>query len=139
MMTTQTYPKFLPEGIPSAQMPFWDSIKEHSLKVQRCDDCGHYRYIPKDICQHCYSEQTTWSPISGRGEVYTYTIVRRAPTPAYQEEAPYALVHVTMEEGFRMIAKLRTDDPEAVRIGMPVQIVYEDATPDWSLFLFEPV
>jgi uncharacterized OB-fold protein len=132
------YEKFLPEGIPDSHLPFWDSLRDRAVKVQRCDDCGTYRYIPKDICPTCQSDRVTWTPISGRGYVYTYTVVRRAPTPAYQAETPYVLAHVTMTEGFRMIASLTGVDPQAVRIGMPVQIAYEDVTPEWTLFTFQP-
>jgi uncharacterized protein len=139
MTTASTeYAKFLPEGIPSSQMPFWESLKAKAVQVQRCDNCGAYLYIPKDICNHCHSEQLTWTPISGHGEVYTYTVVRRAPTPAYAEDAPYTLVHVTMDEGFRMIAKLNGVAPEDVRIGMPVHITYQEVTPEWTLMEFEP-
>jgi uncharacterized protein len=132
------YAKFLPEGIPPAQMPFWDSLKARAVQVQRCDNCGKYLYIPKDICNNCHSEQLTWTPISGHGEIYTYTVVRRAPTPAYAADAPYTLVHVTMDEGFRMIAKLNGVAPEDVRIGAPVRITYEEVTPEWTLMEFEP-
>ena len=57
---------------------------------------------------------------------------------AYQAEAPYVLAHVTMAEGFRMIASMTGVDPETVRIGQPVQSAYTDATPEWTLFTFEP-
>jgi uncharacterized protein len=139
-MTTASaeYTKFLPEGIPPLQMPFWESLKARAVQVQRCDNCGKYLYIPKDLCNNCYSEQLTWTPINGHGEIYTYTVVRRAPTPAYAEDAPYTLVHVTMDEGFRMIAKLNGVAPEDVRIGMPVRITYEEVTPEWTLMEFEP-
>jgi uncharacterized OB-fold protein len=132
------YQKFLPEGIPDSHRPFWDSLKDRAVKVQRCDDCGTFRYIPKDICPKCWSTSATWTPISGRGEVYTYTVVRRAPTAAYQQDAPYVLAHVTMAEGFRMIASMTSADPETVRIGTPVRIAYQDVTPEWTLFTFEP-
>lgn len=142
MMTETTeapaYEKFLPEGIPPTQQPFWDSLKEHAVKVQRCADCGRYRYIPKEICPNCYSENATWTEISGHGIIYTFTVVHRAPTPAYQAETPYALVHATMDEGFRMIARLRTDTPESVAIGQPIRVAYEDATPEYTLLMFEP-
>jgi uncharacterized OB-fold protein len=130
------YEKFLPEGIPAWQRPYWESLKNHAVAVQRCDSCGAFRYVPKEICPNCQSTHATWTPISGTGEVYTYTIVRRAPTPAYQADAPYALVHVSMSEGFRMIG-LFVGDPETVRIGQPVRVTYDDATPDWTLLLFE--
>ena len=64
--------------------------------------------------------------------------MRRAPTPAYAEDAPYTLVHVTMDEGFRMIGKLNGVAPEDVRIGAPVRITYQEVTPEWTLMEFEP-
>jgi uncharacterized OB-fold protein len=70
--------------------------------------------------------------------LYTYTVVRRAPTPAYQREAPYVIAHVEMAEGFRMTSNLRGVQLENVAIGMPVRIQYEDATPEWTLFHFVP-
>ena len=85
------YNKFLPEGIPSWQMPYWESLKEHEVKVQKCLACGTLRFVPKELCHNCQSMEVTWTTISGTGEIYTFTIVRRAPTPAYQEEAPYTL------------------------------------------------
>ncbi|MEU9272614.1 OB-fold domain-containing protein [Streptomyces sp. NPDC048251] len=132
------YDKFLPEGLPAWQRPYWDSLKEHDVRVQKCSGCGAFRYVPKEICGRCHSTEATWSPISGTGTVYTYTVVRRAPTPAYQAEVPYALVHVAMDEGFRMIGSLTVDDPSAVRIGQGVRIAYDDVHPDWTILRFEP-
>jgi uncharacterized OB-fold protein len=137
-MTDTSYAKFLPEGIPSWQRPYWDSLKEHSIRVQKCDNCGHFRYVPKEICNNCRAVEATWTPIAGTGEIYTYTVVRRAPTPAYQEDAPYALVHVTMDEGFRMIGSIKVDDPDSVAIGQRVQVTYDDVTDDWTILQFEP-
>jgi uncharacterized OB-fold protein len=131
-----TYDKFLPQGVPAWQMPFWESLRGHSAEVQRCDSCGAFRYVPKEICPRCHSRSATWTPIDGRGEIYTYTIVRRAPTPAYQAEAPYAIVHVTMQEGFRMIGTTTGISLDDVRIGLPVRADYDDVTPEWTLLRF---
>jgi uncharacterized OB-fold protein len=130
--------KFLPDGIPGWQQPYWDSLRARAAAVQRCDSCGTFFFVPKERCPNCLSPESTWTPISGHGTVYTYTVVHRAPTPAYQEEVPYVIAHVTMDEGFRMAANLRGVDPESVSIGMPVQLGYEDATPEWTLPVFEP-
>jgi hypothetical protein len=135
----ETYDKFLPEGIPGWQMPFWESLRQRRTEVQRCADCGRFRYVPKERCPFCLSPRASWEPISGRGEVYTYSVVHRGPTPAYQADAPYVIVHVTMEEGFRMAGGLRGVAPEATHIGLEVCLRYEDATPDWTLFYFEPL
>jgi uncharacterized OB-fold protein len=137
-VSDQAYSKFLPEAIPPWQMPFWESLRRREAAVQKCSSCGAWRYIPKERCPKCYSADWQWTAISGRGEIYTYTVVRRAPTPAYQAEAPYVIAHVTMDEGFRMAAILSGVDPDDVRIGSRVKLVYEEATPQWTLFGFEP-
>ena len=137
-MSETAYAKLLPEGIPSWQQPYWNSLKEHSVKVQKCDNCGAFRHVPKEICNKCLSTDYSWAPITPAGEVYTFTVVRRAPTPAYQEDAPYVVVHVTMDDGFRMIGGMLNVDPESVRIGQRVKVAYSDATPEWTLLQFEP-
>jgi uncharacterized protein len=137
--TAPTYDKFLPEGIPGYQRPYWDSLRDHAVKVQRCDSCGAYRYVPKEICPKCQAAEATWTSIAGTGEIYTYTVVRRAPTKAFQADAPYAIVHVTMDEGFRMIGTIPETDPESVRIGQKVTVEYLDVTPDWTLLAFRSV
>jgi uncharacterized protein len=138
MASTDSFEKFLPEGIPEWQQPFWESLRHHDVRVQRCSACRAYRYHPKEKCPHCPSRQAEWAPISGNGEIYTYTVVRRAPTPAYASDVPYTIVHVTMAEGFRMIATLKGIEPELVRIGLPVVLGYEDVTPEWTLLSFSP-
>jgi hypothetical protein len=137
-MTDAAYAKLLPEAIPAWQRPFWDSLKAHDARVQKCDGCGAFRYAPKEICSRCYSTDSHWATIRPGGEIYTYSIVRRAPTKAYQADAPYAVVHVTMDDGFRMIGSMKGVDPEGVRIGQRVRILYEDVTPEWTLLQFEP-
>lgn len=132
------YAKFVPAGIPGWQQPFWDSLKDHDVKVQQCDGCGAFRYAPKEICSKCHSSDHTWAAISGRGTIYTYTTVYRAPTPAYQEDAPYVIVHVTMEEGFRMVGTLTGMEPGAITVDQPVRVAYRDVTPEWTILEFEP-
>ena len=134
------YKKFLPPNdLPEFHRPFWDSVRAHAAAVQRCEGCGRFRFIPTEICAFCHSEDYSWVAISGLGEVYTYTVVYRAGTPAYQEDAPYAVVHVKLVEGPRMISNLVGVRPDEVRIGMPVKLIYEDITPEHTLYKFIPV
>ena len=137
-MTDSTYNKLLPEGIPSWHQPYWDSVKEHRVKVQKCSGCGALRYVPKEICNKCLSTEFVWAPVRPTGEVYTYAVIHRAPTAAYQAEVPYAVVHVAMDDGFRMIARMINTPADSVRIGQRVKVAYEDITPQWTLLQFEP-
>jgi uncharacterized OB-fold protein len=130
--------KFLPPAdMPELHKPFWEALKEHKLVVQTCEQ-GHTRFVPTEICHKCGSQAWTWEPMSGKGRVYTYTVVHRGPIPAYQKDAPYVIAHVEMDEGVRMISNLIDVDPKEVRIGMPVEVVYEDASPEWTLYKFKP-
>jgi uncharacterized OB-fold protein len=130
------YDGFVPEITPLHQ-PFWDSLRRHRAELQRCDRCGQFRFIPSERCQ-CGSGEFTWTAIAGTGEVYTYTVVHRAPTPAYQALAPYVIAHVTLDEGPRLISTVLGCDPGAVAIGMKVELVYDDVTPDLTLYRFQP-
>lgn len=130
-----SYDKFLP-AITDLDRPFWDSVKAEAMAIQRCDDCARFRFIPRELCS-CGSPAATWTPVAGTGTVYTYTVVRRAPTPAYQQDAPYLIAHVTLDEGPRVIAWLRCA-PEEATIGMPVKVTYLPATEEVTMFAFDP-
>jgi uncharacterized OB-fold protein len=131
------YEGFVPQ-IPPLHQPFWDSVKRHRAELQRCDRCGRFRFIPSERCP-CGSREFTWTPIAGTGDVYTYTVVHRAPTPAYQAQAPYVIAHVTLVEGPRLISTVVGCDPGAVSVGMPVELVYDDVTPELTLYRFQPM
>jgi uncharacterized OB-fold protein len=132
-----TYDGFRPDITP-IDAPFWDALRRHELVVQRCDACGRLRFVPSERCRHCGSPSATWVPVSGNATVYTYSIVHRAPTPAYQTEAPYAIAYVELAEGPRMPTRLVDLDLDAVEIGMPVRVVFHDVDDDLTLYRFRP-
>jgi len=133
------YAKFLPpDDLPAFHQTFWESVRAHKLALQCCNGCGTFRFIPMEICPQCHSESDTWRTVSGLGEIYTYTIVHRGPTAAYNDEAPYPIVHVTLDEGPRMISNLVGIALEAIHIGMRVRVIYEDVTADHTIFKFAP-
>ncbi len=92
------YEGFRPDITP-LDAPFWDALRRHELVVQQCDQCGQLRFVPSERCRNCGSPSATWAPVSGDATVYTFTIVHRAPTPAYQADAPYAIAYVELAEG----------------------------------------
>jgi uncharacterized OB-fold protein len=136
-VTMAEYDKFRPE-IPPLHEPFWAALRDHRLELQRCDHCSNLRFIPTEICHHCGSTAATWTAVPGKGAVYTYTVVRRAPTPAYQADVPYVIVHVTLDEGPRMISTMVDCEPDDVEIGMRVEVTYDDVADDLTLYRFRP-
>jgi uncharacterized protein len=130
------YVKPLPK--PSAtSRPFWDAAKRHELTLQRCGGCHAFIYYPRDRCPHCLSDQLQWQPVSGRGKVYSYTVVRHASTRSFSDK-PYVLAIVELDEGPRMTTNIEAP-PEAVKVGMPVTVCFDDVTPDRTLVKFKPV
>jgi uncharacterized OB-fold protein len=131
--------KFLPpDDLPQFHLPFWEALRRHEFRVQKCRDCGALRFVPAEICASCGCQEAEWVRVSGRGTVYTFTVVHRGPTPAYQADAPYVIAHVTLDEGPRVIGNVVGCDPRTVEIGMPVQIAFDDVSEDWTLFRFVP-
>ncbi len=133
------YIKPLPKFDP-VTAPFWDSLKAEKIEIQCCEDCASYVFYPRALCPHCSSRRLKWTPVSGRGRVYTLTVVHKAPG-AFQADAPYVVALVDLEEGCRMMSNIVdvAPDPEAVKIGMPVEIVYEHVTEAVTLPKFRPV
>lgn len=119
--------------------PFWDSLKEHKLRIQLCSQCGRFRFPPRVICPYCMSLDSKWIEVKGKGKVYSFTVVHHAYTPAFEDALPYTVAIVELEEGVRLVTNIAGCKPEEVKIGMDVEATFEDVTPEFSLHRFQPV
>ncbi len=135
--------RWFPDGMPQPMadneaLPWWEAASEHKLTVQRCDRCGHMRLPPAPVCSECRSQQLHLCEISGRGEVFTYTIVHRPI--AMDQQVPFVVAVIDLEgaPGVRMISNLVEIEPEAVEIGMPVEVVWEDMSDELAIPRFRP-
>lgn len=108
--------------------PFWDATAQHSLVAACCSDCGHFRMPPTPFCPCCQSQRITWTPLSGRGEVYAYTIVERAIMPGMDAHLPYVPAVITLEGGggTRLISNVVDVEVADIRVGLPVRVVWDD-------------
>lgn len=131
------YDKPLPVADPGTEF-FWSEARQRRLTIPRCLDCGRHHFYPRALCPHCHSERLEWARISGRGTIYSYTIVRRAPGPAYAADIPYAVVLIELAEGPRMLSSLVTPDVEGVRVGDAVEVVFDAVTDEITLPRFRP-
>ena len=112
---------------------FWEAQDQHELKFQKCSRCGTVRYPIGPLCPDCRSFDFEWITSSGRGTIYSYTVVRHQTHPAFA--VPYTIVLAQMEEGPRLIAQLRAPEEARVAIGAPVRVEWEDL-PQQSLPVF---
>ncbi|HJM88614.1 MAG TPA: Zn-ribbon domain-containing OB-fold protein [Dehalococcoidia bacterium] len=138
-MTQETLP---PKPLPTPDFdtePFWTALKEHELRLQRCADCEKAYFYPRSLCPHCWSDNVQWERMSGRGTVYTYTIVRRAPHRAFTDDVPFVIAVVELEEGPRMPVNLVDCPVDDVRVEMAVEIVFEDINDEITMPRFRPI
>ena len=133
----EQYSKPLPE-IDSDSQPFWESCQRHAMAIQRCTNCGRWRFPPRVLCPQCLSSEAEWKEVSGQGKVYTYVVMHHAFNPAWQEEVPYNVSMIELDEGVRMWTNMVGCQPEDIYVGMPVKVTYEDATPEVTLPKFGP-
>ena len=119
--------------------PFWEFCTHHELRVQKCTQCGELRYPINDICPDCSSNKSEWVKLNGKGRVYSFIIVHRSRMPSFAGEAPYTVAIIETEEGIRMLSNVVGCIPEAVHVGMPVEVVFKDVSPEFSLPQFTPV
>lgn len=132
------YKKPLPKPSPWSK-PFWDSCKRHELLIQKCKDCKNPIFYPKLFCPHCLSDNLEWVKASGRGKVYSYTVVHSYQPTEFAEDVPYVVAVIDLDEGVRMMSNIVNCPTEAVKCDMEVEAIFEDVTDEITLPKFKPV
>ena len=124
--------KPVPE-IDAVLAPFFAAAKRRRLVVQRCTGCGALRFPPRELCSGCLATGVEWTEVSGRGEVFSFNVMHQIYHPAFAAEVPYAVVVVKLAEGPKLVSNVVDCPPHEVRIGMPVEVVFEDVSPEVTL------
>ena len=135
------YLKPLPKSDP-VTAPFWESLRRGKVKVQCCGDCKSFAFYPRALCPACGSRNLAWTPVSGKGHIYSLTIVARGRGPGtFKNDSPYVVALVELDEGCRMMTNIVdvAANSEDLKIGMAVEIVYDCVTEDVTLPKFRPV
>ena len=135
---SEKYAKPIPAAQPWSEA-FWRATKQRKLLIQKCNGCQSLIFYPRKYCPECWSADLGWQEAVGRAKVNTFTITRGGVEPKFQGDLPYVLAMVDLEEGVRMMTRIIGCDPESVRIGMDVEVVFEDITDRHALPLFKPV
>ena len=122
-------PRLVPMAGPVNQ-EYYDALKRHELRLQKCTDCGKFRFWPIEMCPFCNSFNYEWALCSGKGSVHSYT-VQHATMPY-----PWVVLLVDLEEGPRLVTH-GLMSPEEVDIGMPVEVDYEQISDDMTVHAFK--
>ena len=130
-------------AITTEAKPFWDAAAEQKLIIQRCKDCNAWVWTPRPSCNECGSEKVEWTQMSGKGEVYSFTVIRqvvgRAASKAFEPDIPYVIAWVDLDEGPRLITNIIGCSVEDVKLGMKVTVQFEKASEKLWLPKFKPI
>lgn len=110
---------------------YWAAAKEGVLLVKKCSACGLAHYYPRSICPHCFGSDTQWHTASGRGRIYTYSVMRRA-------DAPYVIAYVTLDEGVTMMTNIVDCDFDRIAVGQEVEVTFRTTQGGHALPVFRP-
>lgn len=121
-----------------ATQPFWQGCSSGVLRLRRCSHCDRFRGPSRIVCE-CGQPDFVWADASGRGNVFSYTVLHRAPDPAFRADLPYVVAVVALEEGPHLLGNLIECAPDSVSIGMRVRAVFETVAADIGVAKFAPL
>lgn len=121
-----------------AGAPFWAASRDRRYVLPWCRSCERPHWFPREFCPHCLSTEIDWREASGSGVVYAVSVMPKPGNPAMAGRAPYALALVDLAEGVRVFTEVAGADPEAVVVGMAVQVGWELLTDGRHLPVFTP-
>jgi uncharacterized OB-fold protein len=120
-----TRPVPLPDALSA---PFWEAARARQLVVQRCQSCNYYNHPPRPFCDACLGQDLKFEPVSGRGHVYTFTIMHQRDVAGFEGEAPFINIVVELIEQplLLMVANMPGDERDRLRAGAAVEVWFED-------------
>jgi hypothetical protein len=129
--------KPVPEVTPELD-PFFEAARRHELVVQRCTACGALRFPARAACNQCMSRAAEWTPVEGRGTVFSTAVMHQANHPGFEACLPYAVVVIELDCSVRMISNVIDCAARDVTIGMPVEVAWERRSDEVTLPVWKP-
>ena len=124
-------------AVTASNKAFWDAARRHELVAYKCLNCGAL-YSQAIDCTACEKPRMEWVGVSGRGEVFTFCVYRQPFHPAWQDDIPYNVAYVKLDEGPLLMTNIVGCENKDIYIGMPVEVVFEDVTEEVTLPKFKP-
>jgi uncharacterized OB-fold protein len=116
--------------------PFWDGCREGRFLLRHCNACGDDHFYPRPFCPKCWSDDVEWKAASGRGTLYTYSIVYQNDLPPFNERVPYVAAVVELEEGPRVMTNIEGIPFGELRVGMPVAVHFKPLDDEITIAIF---
>jgi uncharacterized OB-fold protein len=121
--------------------PFWEAAARHQLVVQRCQECEYFNHPPRPVCDACQSQRLTFVPVSGRGHIYTFTVMHQPNIAGFEQDIPYLNLLIELEEQSRlfMVSYLPISAKASIQIGGAVEVYFVPVDKEITLPQFRPV
>jgi uncharacterized OB-fold protein len=131
-MTNQQNPSWPLPDVCSTDKPFWDSVQEEKLLLQKCTLCGRLQFLPRPVCLDCFSMHLDWQESEGIGKIYSFTsiFVPMQPGPRKRVEetgTPMVFAAVDLREGVRVLSEIVDCNPDEIRLGADVRVCFRPA------------
>ena len=114
---------------------YWDGAQRGELVLLRCASCATYVHPPQRPCPQCRHETLEPTAVSGRGHVYSWSVMHTPGNPGFDSELPYTVLVVELQEQAHLITigNLLDGDPSELRIDAPVEVCFEKVNDDVTL------
>jgi uncharacterized OB-fold protein len=119
--------------------PFWEGCRNGKLLLQQCSECHHYQFYPRLYCMHCNSDILQWVEASGRGTIYSYTIIHQNKSPEFVHDTPYNVALVQLDEGPRLLSNIVDIEVADLKVDLLVAVVFDQVNETFALPRFRPV
>jgi uncharacterized OB-fold protein len=116
-------PAHIPIDSDSDSREYWEGIHAGELRIQRCDACSRAVFYPRALCPHCHADQLSWFTASGKGSIYSYTVLHQA-FGVFAADVPFVIAIIELEEGARMMSRIVDSPRERITIGAPVTVTF---------------
>jgi uncharacterized OB-fold protein len=113
--------------------PFWEGARRHEFRLQRCNACKKMWAPNGPVCPHCFSEDYAWEATDGRGKIASWVVFHKVYHPGFAKDAPYNVAFVELAEGPRVISNVVGVKNEDLKIGLPVEVMFEDVNDEISI------
>lgn len=138
-MTIETNGYQKPIPVPDeASQPFFEGTREHRLLIQQCSNCGIVMWPVKARCTNCLGANVHWIQASGKATLYSFVLMHQIYHPGFATEVPYNIAEVDLVEGLRIITNVTGCANDELRIGMPLEVSFDDLTAEVTLPRFKP-
>lgn len=118
--------------------PYWQGLREGSLRVPRCTACGHLQVPMGPCCSNCLHDAFDWVALSGRGKVWSFIIYHHAFHPSLADKLPYNVAEISLDEGVKLLSNVVGIPNDEIRNDMPVRARFDRVDDELTLLRFEP-